>query len=129
MNNFKYKTSKDYNRLVGLMKDQTVICIIDEVRGKWLAETNFDDEEGLVFAVRRDRVYHIFSDTEKDFIGKCEENHVQFLDPKENKRLEESNRELVKALKFTSAVNKSGESWSDTYKEIVSDAIKKGSEV
>ena len=88
MNNFKYKTSKDYNRLVELMKDQTVICIV-AVNGPVMkrrvlvSSWNAAGYKRYRLLSANNNAWH-YEENSKNFIKQCKELNLEYIDPKAN---------------------------------------------
>ena len=87
-----YKTSKDYERLVELMKEgQTIVCFAD-----------YNVNERVYRDVARARLYtntfqisargigYVWAFDGKDFIQQCNELNITFIDPTYTSELEEA---------------------------------------
>jgi len=80
-----YKTSKDYKRLVELMKVQSVICIVnygDSSRD--IAHTlyeKYEDEDGEDYQISARGIEYCFANSEEKFIKQCVNDNVEFLEP------------------------------------------------
>jgi hypothetical protein len=79
MNTLNYKTSRDYARLVELMKRQSVICIIP-----WdgACQTAFDPYDlRFRFSIRAGVARVVSAFAESDFIAQCKAANVEFIEP------------------------------------------------
>lgn len=77
-----YKTSKDYKRLVELMKVQSVICLCKDSKFEQLGNTDYTKTNCYGGCVE---IFRISCDAdcygEEDFIERCKRINVEFLEP------------------------------------------------
>lgn len=90
-----YRTSRDYERLLKLMEEHSIICVVDfygmkpndrpPVRDVCRTVLNFDGREGApVFNVWSRGIGHISTDCKLTFVADCKAVDLEFLDPGES---------------------------------------------
>ena len=82
-----YKTSRDYARLVELMKQGAVICIVDYDRTadcRDVTHTLFEADTGRgepLFQISARGICYIHADNEADFIKQCQRINCELIEP------------------------------------------------
>jgi hypothetical protein len=81
-----YKTSREYSRLVELMKRGAVICIVDYGRTndcRDVAHTIFDEYNlsNLCFQISARGTCYVHAFDELDFITQCARINCEFIEP------------------------------------------------
>lgn len=85
-----YKTSRDYKRLVELMKKQSIICIVDfsSVNGKTsrnIAQTLFVQyEKHNDYTIGIRGLSYVWAVEEQAFIAACARFNIEFIEPNVN---------------------------------------------
>ena len=82
-----YKTSRDYARLVELMKQGAVICIVDYDRThdcRDIAHTIFEADTGRgdsMFQISARGISYVYAWDEAGFIKQCQRTNCEFIEP------------------------------------------------
>ena len=82
-----YKTSRNYRRLVELMKQSAVVCIVDYDRiadCRDVAHTLFEENTGRgesMFQISARGIAYIHAFYEEDFIKQCQRANCEFIEP------------------------------------------------
>lgn len=85
-----YKTSKDYTRLLDLMKTQSIICIVDYGTDcRDVAHTIFESYErhpdNPLMQVSARGIGYLHTNSPSEFIRQCEKYNLEFIEPEEVK--------------------------------------------
>jgi hypothetical protein len=86
-----YKMSRDYVRLAELMKQASVLCLIDfdttpnGVRWRDFAKTRYCQESDLTeeYEIISNRILYVLEGSVEKFACRCEERNVEFIVPEE----------------------------------------------
>lgn len=78
-----YNGSQDYERLVELSRQQSIICIVDydkEIRD--VARTIYRDHHGSeCWDVSARGISYITAFSKEEFLAACTRNHLEFIEP------------------------------------------------